>query len=114
MNSNSAQVSVNLKNTSTIGRITSFGLSVDNFTGFGTGTLGSDLTSFKSTNFSGFAAVDVCATSGSNCAGGGNGGIVVNDSDFFTFALNGTFNGLLNLDRSCLKTHFDQENRALR
>ena len=103
LTANSAQVSVNLENTSTIGRITSFGLSVGNFTSIGIGTVGSDLTKFKTTNFPGFQSVDACATSGNNCAGGGNGGIVVGDSDSFTFALNGTFGSTLTLDSFAIK-----------
>ena len=88
-----AQVSVDLDNTSTIGRITSFGLSVGNFTSLGTGTFGNDLTKFSTSNFPGFQSVVACATSGPTCAGGGNGGIVVGASDSFTFALNGNFVG---------------------
>ena len=103
LTANSAQVSVDLENTSTIGRITSFGLSVGNFTGLGTGTAGSDLTKFRTSNFPGFASVDACATSGNNCAGGGNGGIVVGDSDSFTFALNGAFGNTLTLDSFAIK-----------
>ena len=54
LTSNSAQVSVDLENTSTIGRITSFGLSVGNFTSLGTGIVGSDLAKFSTSNFPGF------------------------------------------------------------
>jgi len=106
LTTNSAQVSIDLENTSTIGRITSFGLSVGNFTSLGTGTVGSDLTKFKTSNFPGFQSVDACATSGNNCAGGQNGGIVVGDSDSFTFALNGTFGNptpTLTLDSFAIK-----------
>ena len=105
LTANSAQVSIDLENTSTIGRITSFGLSVGNFTSLGTGTAGSDLDEFSTSNFPGFQSVAACATSGNNCAGGGNGGIVVGDSDSFTFALNGTFGSTptLTLDSFAIK-----------
>jgi hypothetical protein len=103
LSANSAQVSVNLENTSTIGRITSFGLSVDNFTSFSAGTPGGNLTAFDDGNFAGFQDVVVCATSGNNCAGGGSGGITAGNSDSFTFALNGNFGGTLTLDSFAIK-----------
>ena len=103
LTANSAHVSIDLENTSTIGRLTSFGLSVGNFTSIGAGTSGSDLPAFRTSNFPGYASVDACATSGNNCAGGGNGGIVVGDSDSFTFALNGPFGSTLTLDSFAIK-----------
>jgi hypothetical protein len=87
-------------------RITSFGLSVDNFTGLGTGTAGTLLNSFDNSNFAGGFGTLVCATSGNNCAGGGNGGIGAGGlSDTFTFSLNGNFgtSPTLTLDAFAIK-----------
>jgi len=97
-----ASVQVQLANSSTaIGdqgnpRITIFGLSVEGLTGFLDGQPGQDLIRFvQDATFPGFKDVGICATSKENgqpnCAGGGSGGIIVGDSDTFTFALVGTF-----------------------
>ena len=102
----SAQVSVTLENTSTIGRMTIFGISVGNFTPPpGTGVPGNFLDAFDATpseialGFPGLQNfVDVCATSGLTCAGGASGGIVFGNSDSFTFALNRTSGSTLTLD----------------
>lgn len=93
-----ASVKVELSNSSTaIGtqgdpRITVFGLSVGGYTGFSSMTpSGAFLGNFSQSNFPGFQDVVVCATSNTNCAGGGSGGIDVGFSDMFTFLLFGDF-----------------------
>ncbi|MGE0823661.1 MAG: cistern family PEP-CTERM protein [Candidatus Binatia bacterium] len=97
LSSNTANIKVNLNNNSDpIGvqgdpRITSFGLSVGSFLGFNVGTAGQFLDLFDDSNFPGFQDVVVCASSGNNCAGGGNGGIDVGFSDSFIFSLSGNF-----------------------
>ena len=106
-----AQVSLTLANTSTVGRMTIFGLSVDHFVILGIGVPGLDLDTFDDvqsnirTGFPGMANfVDACATSGNNCAGGGGGGgIIVEDGDAFTFSLNGNFASTLTLGGFALK-----------
>jgi PEP-CTERM motif len=93
-----ALISVELTNSSTaIGtsgdpRITIFGLgsSTTILPGSG-GTGGTDLTAFDVSNMPGFPDVQICATSGKNCAGGGGGGILVGDTDKFSFSLDGIF-----------------------
>jgi hypothetical protein len=118
LTSSNAKVQVTLTNnsptTGTAGnpatntpRITAFGLSVDNFTGLGGGSsAGAILDSFDDGNFPGFSSVVGCATSGSNCAGGGQGGIGAGGgSDTFTFSLNGSFGATpsLTLDAFAIK-----------
>jgi hypothetical protein len=107
---NEASVTVELTNQSTQisgddPRITVFGLSVGGFTSFNTitSTPGTALNTIDSSNFPGFNDVVVCATSGSNCAGGGSGGIAFNGSDTFTFILNGDFTSGLTLNDFAIK-----------
>jgi hypothetical protein len=84
-------------------RVTSVGLEIDNFTALASAaTGGTFLTSADSSNFPGFT-IDACATSGNNCAGGGNGGIPAGGSDTFTLDVNGTFVGTLDLSNFALK-----------
>jgi hypothetical protein len=76
-------------------RITSFGLNVSNYSDLGsTATGGTYLDLADDGNFPGFGGVDACATSGSNCAGGGSGGIPYNGTDNFTLQLEGNFTTL--------------------
>ena len=87
-----------LTNTSATGngiRLTSFGLAVGGFDSLDvpSSTPGLDLTFLSDVippPIPGFV-VDVCASSGTNCAGGAGGGIVVSDFDDFTFDIDGTF-----------------------
>jgi len=102
----SIQVLLNNLNTPISGanpRVTSMGLEIDNFTSLASALAGGTyLTSADSSNFPGFT-IDACATSGSNCAGGGNGGIPAGSSDTVTLAVNGTFGGTLDLSNFALK-----------
>lgn len=84
-------------------RVTSVGLEIDNFTSLASAlTGGTYLTSADSSNFPGFT-IDACATSGNNCAGGGNGGIPAGGTDTATLDVNGTFGGTLDLSNFALK-----------
>jgi len=84
-------------------RATSVGLEIDGFTALASAaTGGSFLTSADSSNFPGFT-IDACATSGNNCAGGGNGGIPAGGSDDVTLDVNGVFAGTLKLSNFGLK-----------
>ena len=53
-------------------------------------------------NFPGYT-VDACATSGSNCGGGGSGGIPAGGNDAVTLDLDGTYSGTLTLANFALK-----------
>jgi len=76
-------------------RLTSFGLNVANYSDLGsTSTGGTYLDLADDGNFPGFGGVDACATSGSNCAGGGSGGIPYNGTDNFTLHVEGNFTTL--------------------
>jgi len=95
LSSTSAQIRVMIENDSTPisngdPRFTSFGLSVDNISGFSTTTGGNILDLADDSNFPGFA-ISVCATAGNNCAGGGNAGIDEGMSDEFTLDVLGNF-----------------------
>jgi len=84
-------------------RVTSVGVGVTAFSSIGsTSTNGTYLTLEDDSNFPGFT-VDVCGTSGSNCAGGGSGGIPAGDSDDLTLRVNGSFTGTLTLANFSLK-----------
>ena len=75
-------------------RITAFGLDVLNISGSplnSTNTGGTYLTTADDSNFPGFSSIKVCATSGNNCAGGGNGGIDAGLQDSFSLDLAGSF-----------------------
>lgn len=102
----SIQVMLNNLNTPISGtnpRVTSVGLEIDNFTSLASALAGGTfLTSADSSNFPGFT-IDACATSGNNCAGGGNGGIPAGGTDNVTLAVNGLFGGTLKLSNFGLK-----------
>jgi hypothetical protein len=85
-------------------RVTAFGLAVDGYSSLGSTTTGATyLTKEDNSNMPGFTT-DLCATSGNNCAGGGNGGIPAGLSDTATMLLvNGTFAGTLKLSNFGLK-----------
>ncbi len=84
-------------------RVTSVGLEIDGFTALASASAGGTfLTDADSSNFPGFT-IDACATSGNNCAGGGNGGIPAGGSDDFTLDVNGVFAGTLKLSNFGLK-----------
>ncbi len=99
-----ADISITINNTSTPitvvdPRITSFGISVENIdTGTplsDTNTGGTFLMFASALNFPGFTMVDACGTSGTNCAGGGSGGIPVGGSDAFVLSVNGLSGGFI-------------------
>jgi hypothetical protein len=84
-------------------RVTAFGLEVDGYSSLASAaTGGTFLTSADSSNFPGFT-IDVCATSGNNCAGGGNGGIPAGGSDTAILDVNGVLPGTLKLSNFALK-----------
>lgn len=84
-------------------RVTAFGLAVDGYSSLGSTTTGATyLTKEDNSNMPGFTT-DLCATSGNNCAGGGNGGIPAGLSDTATLLVNGTFSGSLKLSNFGLK-----------
>jgi hypothetical protein len=84
-------------------RVTSVGLLVDGYSSLGSTTTGGTyLDTEDDGNFPGFT-IDVCGTSGSNCAGGGNGGVPAGGSDDFTLQVNGAFGGTLKLSNFGLK-----------
>lgn len=73
-------------------RITAFGLSVEGLDTFSPVTGGMFLDLADNSNFAGFQDVNLCATSGNNCSGGGPGGIPQEDGmDTFTFSFTGDF-----------------------
>lgn len=84
-------------------RVTSVGLLINGYTSLGSGaTGGTYLDDADASNFPGFT-ISACATSGSNCAGGGNGGVPAGGSDDFTLQVNGTFANVLKLSNFGLK-----------
>lgn len=84
-------------------RATSFGMDVEAFTSFSnTSTSGTYLDDAFNSNFPGFGVLQ-CASSGSNCAGGGSSGIPAGGSDDFTLEVNGNFLGVLKLSDFALK-----------
>lgn len=104
-----ADIRVMLENNSplisgTSPRATVFGVLVDDYTSIAnTATGGVDLDLADDSNFPAIA-VDVCATSGNNCAGGGGGGVpAAGGTDDFTLYLNGNFAGSLTLSNFALK-----------
>jgi hypothetical protein len=102
----SLQVMLNNMNTPISGndpRVTAVGLEIDGFTSLATTAAGGTyLTLADDSNFPGYTT-DACATSGSNCAGGGSGGIPAGSSDGVMLAVNGTFGGTLKLANFALK-----------
>jgi hypothetical protein len=91
-------IDVDLSNDSTgANRITHFGMAIkpDTLLGFVTDRGGSTdtdaLRGFGTSSFPGFQLVDFCATSGSNCSGGGSGGLLPGKDDRFRFTLLGFF-----------------------
>ena len=99
LTSTGVQLSIMLDNNSTpIGvngdpRVTSFGLNINGFTGLNdTATGGTFLGLADTSNFPGFTTT-TCATSGTNCAGGGSGGIDAGLSDAFLLDVAGSFGG---------------------
>ena len=90
-NSNSLVLEIMLTNNSTSGEgieVSSFGLGLSEAFQFVTTATGGTFLDFAdNSTFSGFNNVDLCATSGSNCAGGSSGGIPVGMSDTFNFDL---------------------------
>lgn len=84
-------------------RVTSVGVLVGNYGSLGSSTTGGTyLDTEDDGNFPGFA-IDVCGTSGNNCAGGGNGGVPAGGSDDFTLRVNGAFANVLKLSNFGLK-----------
>jgi hypothetical protein len=84
-------------------RVTSMGLLIDGFSSLGSSSAGGTyLDDADDSNMPGFA-IDACATSGSNCAGGGSGGVPAGLSDDFTLQVNGTFGSTLKLSNFGLK-----------
>jgi hypothetical protein len=84
-------------------RVTAVGLEIDGFTALASASAGGTfLTDADSSNMPGFT-IDACATSGNNCAGGGNGGIPAAGSDDVTLDVNGVFAGTLKLSNFGLK-----------
>jgi PEP-CTERM motif len=84
-------------------RVTSVGFDIDGYSSLAsTATGGTDLDLADTSNFPGFGTL-TCGTSGSNCAGGGSGGVPAGGSDDFTLQVNGTFPGTLTLESFALK-----------
>ncbi len=84
-------------------RVTAVGLEIDGFSSLAsTAAGGTYLTLADDSNFPGYTT-DACATSGSNCAGGGSGGIPAGGSDSVMLAVNGNFGGTLKLSNFALK-----------
>ncbi len=84
-------------------RVTIMGMVIDAFSSFGsTATGGTYLDDAFNSNFPGFGTLP-CASSGSNCANGGSGGIPAGSSDDFTLQVNGNFLGTLTLSEFALK-----------
>jgi len=84
-------------------RVTSVGLLIDDFSSLGSSSAGGTfLTLADDSNFPGFT-IDACATSGSNCASGGSGGIPAGGGDDVTLQVNGNFLGTLTLSNFGLK-----------
>jgi len=84
-------------------RVTSVGFDIDGYSSLAsTATGGTDLDLADTSNFAGFGTL-TCGTSGSNCAGGGSGGIAAGGSDDLTLQVNGTFAGTLKLSSFGLK-----------
>jgi PEP-CTERM motif len=84
-------------------RVTTIGLQVEGFSSLASAAAGGTfLTLASSTNFPGYTT-NACATSGNNCAGGGNGGIPAGGSDTAILDVNGTFPGTLKLSNFALK-----------
>jgi hypothetical protein len=78
-------------------------LEIDGFTALASASAGGTfLTDADSSNMPGFT-IDACATSGNNCAGGGNSGIPAGGSDDVTLDVNGVFAGTLKLSNFGLK-----------
>ena len=102
---------VMLTNTSALNlgiRLTVFGLEVVGFSSLNSTATGGALLDFAdSSNFPGFDDVNVCATSGTNCAGGASGGIedmnTANFTDSFSFDLAGDFDDTVTLSQFALK-----------
>ncbi len=85
-------------------RLTSFGLQIDDATGVNSATGGSALdNAYFNSNFPGFGDVNVCGSSGNNCAGGGSGGIDVGFFDTFTLNVDGNFGDTIELLDFALK-----------
>lgn len=108
LTSSAASIQVMLDNLSTPisgndPRVTAVGLAINGYSSLGSTTTGATyLTKEDSSNMPGFT-IDACATSGSNCAGGGNGGIPAGLGDTATMLVNGTFAGSLTLSNFGLK-----------
>lgn len=85
-------------------RITAFGLDLDGASGVNASAGGTEIdNAFYNSNFPGFSDINVCGTSGANCAGGGSGGIDVGLSDTFTLDVQGNFGATLLLSDFGLK-----------
>jgi hypothetical protein len=105
-------IDVDLSNDSSgANRITHFGMAIepDALLGFVSDRGGSGdtdaLRGFGTSNFPGFQLVEFCATSGSNCAGGGAGGLLPGKDDQFRFTLLGFFSndGTIDLGQFAFK-----------
>ena len=85
-------------------RITSFGISISGFASLdGTSSGGTYLDDQFDSGFPGFMMISACGSSGTNCSGGGSGGIPAGSSDHFTIKANGNFGASLTLDEFALK-----------
>jgi hypothetical protein len=95
----SALIDIDLSNDSSgTNRITAFGMAIqpDATTGSsiidrGGNTDTDALTGYGTSNFPGFQIIEFCARAGSNCAGGGSGGLLPGQDDLFRFSLLGAF-----------------------
>jgi hypothetical protein len=95
-----AKLNIDLTNASSgggqVNRIVSLGLGIDPEATGGSiidlsATDTDALTTFDTGNFPGFQLVELCASSGNNCAGGGSGGLQSGQEDLLQFSLTGGF-----------------------
>jgi len=78
-------------------RVVSVGFDIDGYSSLASSaTGGTYLGTASHSSFPGFGTL-TCGASGSNCAGGGSGGVPAGGSDDFTIKVNGSFSGTLDL-----------------
>ena len=109
-NSNTLSVAVSLSNTSAIGgiggeRLTSFGFGIDpNATSAGfVDASDGGMVDASMSSIPGLNSIEICAYGGSNCSGGGNGGIFAGASDTFSILLSGIWGSSVNIDPIAFK-----------